>query len=75
MPERAGPPERRPDDPRIGEGDRGNAHAHLPATLLGRSIAVGIRQGELAFGRFQSIIFAELDGPRKRKISIQVIGE
>ena len=63
------------DDPRVGEGDRGNAHAHLRATLLGRSVAVGIRQGELAFGRFQSIVFAELDGPRKREISIQVIGE
>ena len=54
---------------------RANAHAHLRATLLGRSIAVGIRQGELALGRFQSIVFAELDGPRKRKISVQVIGE
>jgi thiamine phosphate synthase YjbQ (UPF0047 family) len=30
--------------------------------LLGRSIAVGIRQGKLALGRFQSIVFAELDG-------------
>ena len=45
------------------------------ATLLGRSVAAGIRQGELALGRFQSIVFAELDGPRKREISIQVIGE
>jgi len=24
---------------------------------------------------FQSVIFAELDGPRRREISIQVIGE
>ncbi len=31
--------------------------------------------GELTLGRFQSVIFAELDGPRKRGISIQVIGE
>ena len=72
VPERAGHP---PDDPRISEGDRANAHAHLRATLLGQSIAVGIRQGELALGRLQSIVFAELDGPRKRKLSIQVIGE
>ena len=55
--------------------ERGNAHAHLRAALLGRSIAVGINHAELMLGRFQSIIFAELDGPRKREISIQVIGE
>ena len=71
-PERVGHPH---DDPHIPEGDRGNAHAHLRASLLGRSVAVGIRQGELALGRFQSIVFAELDGPRKREISVQVIGE
>jgi secondary thiamine-phosphate synthase enzyme len=75
VPERGGD---RPDDPRVGEGNRGSAPARLRATLLGRSIAVGIhqiRQGELALGRFQSIVFAGLDGPRKREISIQVIGE
>jgi thiamine phosphate synthase YjbQ (UPF0047 family) len=36
---------------------------------------VGVSNGELMLGRFQSIIFAELDGPRKREITIQVIGE
>src|SRR5881396_3132305 len=55
--------------------ERGNAHSHLRAALLGRSIAVGINNAELTLGRFQSIIFAELDGPRRREISIQVIGE
>ena len=40
-----------------------------------RSIAVGINDGELTLGRFQSIIFAEFDGPRKREISIQVLAE
>ena len=42
VPERGGS---RPDDPRVADGDRGKAPAHLRATLLGRSIAVGIRQG------------------------------
>ncbi|MGH7353317.1 MAG: YjbQ family protein [Candidatus Rokuibacteriota bacterium] len=42
---------------------------------MGRSIAVGINDGELVLGRFQSIIFAELDGPRKREITVQLIGE
>ena len=65
----------RHDDPRYSDCERGNASAHLRAALLGRSIAVGLNQGELALGRFQSVIFAELDGPRKREIAVQVMGE
>ena len=71
VPERAG---YRHDDPRVSDCERGNAHSHLRAVLIGRSIALGINNGELTLGRFQSIIFAELDGPRKREISVQVIG-
>lgn len=65
----------RHDDPRYSDCERGNANAHLRAALLGRNIAIGVKDGELALGRFQSIIFAELDGPRRREISVQVIGE
>ena len=72
VPERAG---YRHDDPRFSDCERGNAHSHLRAALLGRSIAVGVNDGELTLGRFQSIIFAEFDGPRKREITVQVIGE
>jgi len=72
VPERGG---YRHDDPRYSDCERGNAHAHLRAALLGRSIAVGLNNGELALGRFQSVIFAELDGPRKREITVQIIGE
>ena len=72
VPERDG---YRHDDPRVSDCERGNAHSHLRAALIGRSIAVGINNTELTLGRFQSIIFAELDGPRRREISIQVIGE
>jgi secondary thiamine-phosphate synthase enzyme len=72
VPERAG---YRHDDPRYSDCERGNASAHLRAALLGRSIAVGINDSELTLGRFQSVIFAELDGPRKREIAVQVMGE
>ena len=72
VPERGG---YRHDDPRYSDCERGNAHSHLRAALLGRSIAVGVSNGELTLGRFQSVIFAEFDGPRKREISVQVIGE
>src|SRR5262249_60357696 len=57
VPERSG---YRHDDPRYSDCERGNAHAHLRAALLGRSIAVGINDGDLPLARFQSIIFAAL---------------
>ncbi len=72
VPERNG---YRHDDARVSDCERGNAHAHLRAALLGQSVTVAVNNGDLALGRFQSLIFAELDGPRKREISIQVIGE
>ena len=72
VPERGG---YRHDDPRVSDCERGNAHSHLRAALLGRNVAVAGNNGELTLGRFQSVIFAELDGPRKREISIQVVGE
>jgi len=65
----------RHDDPRYSDCERGNAHSHLRAVLLGRPVAVGIKDGELTLGRFQSIIFAEFDGPRRREITVQVVGE
>jgi len=71
VPERHG---YRHDDARFSDCERGNAHSHLRSALLGRSVAIGLNNGELALGRFQSIIFAEFDGPRKREISVQVIG-
>ena len=71
VPERGG---YRHDDPRFSDCERGNAHSHLRAALLGRSVALGVNNGELSLGRFQSVIFAEFDGPRKREVTVQVIG-
>ena len=72
VPERGG---YRHDDPRYSGCERGNAHAHLRSALFGRSIALGVSGGELVLGRFQSIIFAEFDGPRSREVTVQVLGE
>ncbi len=72
VPRRAG---YRHDDPRYSDCDRGNAHAHLRATLLGRSLAVAVADGELALGTYESLIVAELDGPRTRTLGVQVLGE
>jgi len=50
-----------------------NAHSHLRAVLLGSSVTIPIEKGELALGTWQSIFFAECDGPRRREIYVKVI--
>lgn len=52
-----------------------NAQSHLIASLLGPSKAVPIEKGDLQLGRWQALLFVELDGPRSdRKIYVQIIG-
>jgi secondary thiamine-phosphate synthase enzyme len=63
------------DDPRYSDCDRENAHAHLRATLLGGPIALGVADGGILLGEYQRIILAELDGPRERRLQIQIVGE
>ncbi len=64
----------RHNDPRLSECDRKNADSHLRAMLLGHTLSVPVRNGALALGNWQSIILAELDGPRERAVQIQVLG-
>ncbi|GAB4285918.1 MAG: secondary thiamine-phosphate synthase enzyme YjbQ [Oscillatoriaceae cyanobacterium] len=56
-----------PDEPR-------NAHSHLMAMMLRNSENIPIVDGQLALGTWQSILFCELDGPRKRSVGVQIIG-
>ena len=51
----------------------GNADAHLRTSLLGRSISVPIRNGELALGTWQSILLIECDGPRTRSLTVTTV--
>jgi secondary thiamine-phosphate synthase enzyme len=64
----------RHNDPRHSDCDRGNAASHLRALLLGTSVALSVCGGKLLRGPWQSVILAELDGPRTRSVSVQVIG-
>jgi secondary thiamine-phosphate synthase enzyme len=64
----------RHNDPRYSDCDRGNAASHLRALLLGSSAMLAVRGGQLVRGTWQSIILAELDGPRTRSVSLQILG-
>ena len=52
-----------------------NARSHLMAMMLGTSEAIPIVDGKLALGTYQSVLFFELDGPRKRTLLVQICGE
>jgi secondary thiamine-phosphate synthase enzyme len=65
----------RHNDPHYSDCTRSNAGSHLRAMLLARTLALPVRAGEVVLGRWQSIIFAELDGPQERSIQLQVLGE
>ncbi|MBT8128379.1 MAG: YjbQ family protein [Gammaproteobacteria bacterium] len=57
------------------EDEPENAHSHLAAMLLGSSEVIAIAKGQLVLGQYQSIMMYELDGPRKRQVSVQVYGQ
>ena len=49
-----------------------NARSHLMAIALGTSEAIPVVDGTLALGTYQSVLFFELDGPRKRTVLVQI---
>ena len=52
----------------------GNSDAHCKSSLMGCSECVLIKGGRLVRGTWQGIYFCEFDGPRTRKIIVQVRG-
>jgi secondary thiamine-phosphate synthase enzyme len=50
----------------------GNADSHLRALLLGNSVSVPVVDGDLALGRWQSVLLVECDGPRDRTLRVVV---
>ncbi|MGB6199783.1 MAG: secondary thiamine-phosphate synthase enzyme YjbQ [Candidatus Acidiferrales bacterium] len=52
-----------------------NASVHLQALLLGQQVMLALTGGKLEMGPWQSIVFAELDGLRPKKIVIKILGE
>ena len=57
------------------EDEPENAHSHLSAMLLGSSEVIALAEGALLLGQYQSVMLCELDGPRRRKVRVQIFGE
>jgi len=49
-----------------------NSDAHIKASLVGSSVTVPFKDGELLLGRWQGIFLCEFDGGRERKVIMMI---
>jgi len=63
------------NSPEFSDCDRKNAASHLRSMLFNNSVVLPVSDGELVLGQFQSVILAEMDGPRERSLRVQFLGE
>ena len=52
----------------------GNSPAHVKAALVGSSVSLIVDGGRLRLGTWQGVFLCEFDGPRTRKVWIQIVG-
>jgi secondary thiamine-phosphate synthase enzyme len=65
----------RHNSPEFSDCDRKNAASHLRSMLFNNSVVLPVCDGQLILGQFQSVILAEMDGPRERSLKVQFLGE
>ena len=53
----------------------GNSDAHCKSSIIGCSKQILIEDSSLALGTWQGIFFCEFDGPRHRKVLVQIRGQ
>jgi secondary thiamine-phosphate synthase enzyme len=53
----------------------GNSGGHALTSLVGPSVALPIQDGRLSLGQWQAIYLCEFDGPRRRTLQVQVVGD
>ena len=52
----------------------GNSDAHVKSSLVGASEIVTIQDGRMKLGTWQGVYFCEFDGPRSRRVHLQITG-
>jgi secondary thiamine-phosphate synthase enzyme len=52
-----------------------NADAHLASSYLGPTRIFPVQEGRLIRGTWQNIFLLELDGPRNRRVVVEVMGK
>jgi secondary thiamine-phosphate synthase enzyme len=58
----------------LGPGERVNGHAHCRAILLHGSESIPVADGQLVLGRWQRVMFVELDGGQRRRVGLTLMG-
>ena len=53
----------------------GNSDAHIKSTLVGVSQVLPVEDGRVVLGTWQSIFFCEFDGPRTRRVNVQLVSD
>jgi len=56
-------------------GYEDNADAHLKRTIMGREVVVAVTDGRLDLGPWEQIFYYELDGKRRKRTLVKIIGE
>lgn len=51
----------------------GNSASHVKASMMGSSVTLLIRDGQLVLGTWQGVWFCEFDGPRTRNVHVAVM--
>lgn len=64
----------RHNDPEHSDCERRNADSHLRGMMMGQTLSLQVRNAKVLLGTWQSIVFAEFDGPRSRSLAVQISG-
>ena len=51
----------------------GNSDSHLKTSFFGPSLTVIVQDGRLVLGTWQGIYLCEFDGPRERRVAVQLL--
>ena len=60
---------------RHNETGEDNGDAHIKRQLMGREVVVSVSKGQLDFGPWEQIFYAEFDGRRRKRVLVKVVGE
>ena len=50
-----------------------NADAHIKSSIIGNSVSIPIKDGKMLLGTWQNIFLCEFDGPRTRRVLLNIL--
>ena len=53
--------------------DPSHTPSHLLSSLIGSSVSLPVEKGRLVLGTWQRVVLVELDGPRKREVTLNLL--